>query len=85
MSDIIFKKQNVFNRKLYYIPTFPGAVTLFFCCWSHKLGLSETSSFPFQLRCQIWSQEKREARGRHGRRNVFVIHVINSSETQETS
>lgn len=30
MSDIIFKKQNVFNRKLYYIPTFPGAVTLFF-------------------------------------------------------
>lgn len=30
MSDIIFKKQNGFNRKLYYIPTFPGAVTLFF-------------------------------------------------------
>lgn len=49
MSDITFKKQNIVNRKLYYIPTFPGAVTLFFCCWSHKLGLSETSSFPFQL------------------------------------
>lgn len=83
MSDIIFKKQNVFNRKLY--PNISWCGYTLFCCWSHKLGLSETSSFPFQLRCQIWSQEKWEARGRHGRRNVFVIHVINSSETQETS